>query len=417
MDFAIFHQLAVALGLGLLIGLEREHRYQVANYYDFGGIRTFALISLTGALAYILSTYYAALFAVITAGFLALLIAAYVMTARNTKYQGATSEIASILVYIVGVLSAMELYVIATAIALAVLLILHFKASLHSWAKNIESRELISTSQFIIIAFIILPLLPNQYYGPYDFFNPYIVWLMVVFVSGISFASYIAIKFFGARKGICLTGFLAGFISSTALAFSFSEQSRKNRKLINPYVLAIIIASSAMFFRALIEVIVINRQLFGSLVIPMTVMGVVGVIFALIMWFKRETIPSELGRNLIAFKSPFSLWPALKFGVFFALILFLSKFAVTAIGDRGIYLTSVVSGVLDVDAITISVATLAKNGLSEKTAVLAITIAAMVNTLSKGMIFLFFGNKKVALKILGAFILMIAAGAVVLIFI
>lgn len=409
MDYTIFQQLGVALALASLIGLEREHRYQVDDYDDFGGIRTFALIGLTGALAFILSAYYAPFFAVVTAGFLALLIAAYIITSRR-KYAGGTSEIASILVYIIGILCGMEQYLVATTIALTVLLILHFKDPLHMWAKHIQNKEIASTIQFIIIAFIVLPLLPNEAYGPYGFFNPYVVWLMVVFISGISFLSYIAMRLFGAKKGITLTGFLSGLISSTALAFTFSAQSKQNKGIQNPYVLAIVIAGSAMFFRILIEVLVLNSALLPMLLVPMLSMGVTGILIAWFLWRKKEKIPENIERDVQKVKSPFSLGPALKFGIFFAATLFFSKFAMDYWGDRGVYFASVISGAIDVDAITVSMANLSKDGLSSFTATIAITIAAIVNTLFKALIFLFFGNRKVALKILLAFGLIIIVG-------
>lgn len=411
MDYSVFQQLGVAIALSSLIGLEREHRYQVDGYREFGGIRTYALIGLMGALAYILSSYYTPLFAVITAGFLGLLIAAYVVTTAGKKYAGGTSEVAAILVYIIGILSAMEQYVVATSVSLGILLVLYFRQPLHKWAKHIKNRELISTIQFIIIAFVVLPLLPNQTYGPYDFFNPYIVWLMIVFISGISFLSYIGIKLFGAKKGITLTGFLAGMISSTALCFSFSSQSRKNVKVIYPYVLAIIIAGSAMFFRVLIEVVVLNSALFKDVLIPVGSMGLAGILISWFLWRKKEKMPEEVEKGVQNLKSPFSMWPAVKFGVFFAFVLFLSKFAVEFWGDKGVYLTSAVSGVVDVDAITVSMANLSKNGLSEITAAKAVILATIINTFSKAGIFLIFGNRKVAVRILIAFLIMGSVGA------
>src|SRR3989338_1553727 len=151
MDLAIFQQLAVAIALGSLIGLERERRHQITGEESFGVIRTFALVSLTGALAYAISDYSMAFFAVISGGFLALLTASYVLANKNRSFVGATSEVAAIIVYMLGILSAMEQYVLATSIALAVLVILHFKSVLHRWVKNIKNEEIVSTIQFLLI--------------------------------------------------------------------------------------------------------------------------------------------------------------------------------------------------------------------------------------------------------------------------
>lgn len=416
MDFSIFQQLGVALALSSLIGLERERVYQLGHYDDFAGVRTFALIGLLGALSYILSSYSTIIFALITAGFLALVIMAYFLTGRGSSSKGMTSEIASVLVYVIGILSGMEQYLLATVVALTVLSVLYFKDALHRWAKHLENREFVSTIQFMIIAFVVLPLLPNQSYGPYGFFNPYIVWLMIVFISGLSFLSYIAIKAFGAKRGISVTGFLAGFISSTALAFSFSAESKKNPSVINPYAFAVVIAGSAMFFRVLIEIYVLNSELAKSLFVPMISMGVAGILGAVFLLLKKEKVPENIGEKMIELKSPFSLKPALKFGFFFALVMFVSKFAASSIGNSGIYLTSFISGFMDVDAITVSMANMAKDGLMQKPAAISIIIAALTNTFSKAAIFFIFGNRKVALKISAvfAFVLLVGFGTVML---
>lgn len=417
MDFILLKQLGIAIVLASLIGLEREQKRQKYGYSTFGGIRTFVLIGLIGALSYILFEYSIAFFIAITAGFLGILISSYVVISKVYNKVGATSDIAAMIVYIIGILSAMEKFVLATIVTLITLSVLHFKASLHRWAKHLKNEEIVSAIEFIVIAFVVLPMLPNESFGPYGFFNPYIVWLMVVFISAISYASYISIKVFGAKNGIGITGFLAGFISSTALALSFSVQSKKNRFIINPYVLAVTIASSAMFFRVLVEVSVLNRELLPILSIPMLTMGITGIVCVLFFWIRKEKIPSQVEKKIMNLKSPFSIVPAIKFGVFFALILFLIKAGQDVMGNKGIYLTSLLSGVLDVDAITVSMANLAKNGVSKMSAITAITIAAMTNTLVKGIIFMFFGNRKVGIKIFSVVLLMTVMGGISLLFI
>ena len=403
--------------LASLVGLEREHKYQVHNKdIGFAGLRTFTLLGLLGALSYVISQYMnnQIIFMVMTMGFLILVISSYFISARVYGGAGITSETAAVLVYLVGVLCAMEQYILATAIALAIFFILHFKAPLHNWAKRMRDEEFLSTAEFIIIAFVVLPLLPNKAYGPYDFFNPYIVWLIVVFVSGISFVSYILIKLLGAKKGIGLTGFLGGLVSSTALSLSFSAQSKKNTHIVKPYVFAMVIASSAVFFKALIEVAVLNPDLLKSLMVPMLAMGITGLISGLFLWVKKDEKEASkaVEKDMIKMKSPFSLLPALKFGLVFAVILFVSRFAVEMMGDKGLYLSSVFASFLDADAVFVSVANLAKDGFSQSSAVVAITIAAVTNTIVKGVIFFIFGNRKVAIKLGMVYLLMFAVGGV-----
>lgn len=416
MDFSILKQLGSALILAGLIGLEREQKSQRYSYDIFGGIRTLTLVGLIGALSFILSKYSIVFFAVLTSGFIGLIISSYVISNKKNEKVSATSEIASILVYIIGMFCAMEQFVLATTVALITLSVLHFKKPLHEWAKHLENKELVSTIEFIVIAFVILPLLPNKDFGPYGFFNPYVVWLMVVFISGISFASYLAIKLFGAKRGIGITGFLAGLISSTALVLSFSVQSQKNKRIVNSYVIAVIIASSAMFFRILFEVFVLNPELLRGIVVPMVAMGVTGLLAVLVLWLRREKGAKHVESDALKIKSPFSVIPALKFGFLFAAVLFLVRFTNDLMGDKGIYLTSVVSGIVDVDAITVSMANFAKDGISNKFAVNAITLAAMTNTLVKGIIFMIFGNRKVAVRIAFVFLLMLGVGGISLLF-
>jgi uncharacterized membrane protein (DUF4010 family) len=418
MEIELFKQLGVAFALSSLIGLEREQKYQRTGTISFGGIRTFILIGLFGALSYILSEDSLVYMFIFGLGFFSLIIASYVATYKRFEAIGGTTELAAILVFIIGILCGMEKYVMATVVSLVILSIMHFKISLHKWAKGVKNQEIVSAIQFIVIAFVVLPLLPNQDYGPFGFFNPYIVWLMVVFISAISFASYVAIKIFGAKRGIGITGFLAGFISSTALTLSFSDQSKKNKKIVNPFVLAIVVASSAMFFRIILEVSVLSPGLLNKLLIPMITMGVVGILSVAFFWVKKDKSSKKLEEKMTKLESPFSFKPALKFGAFFAFISLLTKLGVEYMGDSGLYLTSFVSGIMDVDAITVSIADdFVSNKVSELSAVTAITIAAMTNTFVKGGIFLFLGNRKVALKIISVFALILLAGGASLVFV
>lgn len=419
MDFIIFKQLGVALILSSLIGLEREHKYQLYKVENsFGGVRTFALIGIIGCLSYILSTYSIWFFVLFTLGFFGLLISSYWLVAKVNKSIGATSDIAAILVYMVGIFSAMGEFGLATIIALMTLTILHFKKPLHVWAKQLKNEEIVSTIEFIIIAFVILPLLPDKDFGPYGFFNPYNAWFMVVLISGISYMSYIAIKIFGAKRGIVFSGFLAGFISSTALVLSFLSVSKKNKKVVNPYVLAVVVASSAMFFRVLLEVSVLSPSLFKNLVIPMGIMGLTGLVSTVFFITKKEKLSRNMEKGLSEVKSPFNIGPAIQFGLFFALVSFITKFGVAYMGDKGLYLTSVISGLFDVDAITVRMAKdFSAGDLSAVAAVTAISIGAVTNTVMKGGIFMIWGNRKAGLKILAVFGAMLLLGGIALAFI
>lgn len=417
MDYLILQKFLVAVALGALIGLEREQKSQQFEYQQFGGIRTFALVGLLGALSYFLSTFSIIYFVMISVGFFALLTASYFLTSRKNGDVGATSEIASVLVYLIGVVAGMENFLLAVFFALIVLSVLHFKKALHKWAKHLKNEELISAIQFIAVAFVVLPILPNENFGFYDFFNPYIVWLMVVLVSGISYLSYIAVKIFGSKKGIGITGFLAGFVSSTALAATFAPQSKRNKKVVNPYVLAMVIASTALFFRVMMEVFAVSSEFLEIIYVPMLTMGITGFLICFYFWLRRDENEADVKEDVGAMKSPFSLGPALKFGLFFTFILFFTNFANATFGQDGVYFSSFVSGFFDVDAITLYMANAFKQGFDKEIALNAVLIATMVNTMTKALIFLFIGSRKIAFKLLVAFSLIVLSGIISSLFI
>lgn len=403
--------------LAALLGLERENAVHKDKRVSFAGIRTFAFIGLLGALSQVLRVYSEIFSVLLAGGFLLLVVTAYAVSSFKSKTIGATTELAAILAFINGILCANDQYVLATAVTLTVLFVLHFRGKLHKIAEKVSRKELVSTIEFMVIAFVVLPLLPNKGFGPYEIFNPYVIWLMVVLISGISFVSYVAVKAIGVKRGIGATGFFAGLVSSTPLVMSFSEQSKKNPKIIDPYVFAVVIASSATFFRILLEVFVINKDILVPLLVPMLTMGIVGIFCAVFFWVQKGEGGGGVSKEVLKMESPFQLKPALKFGVFFALVFFVSKMMQIYFGTKGVYLAALFSGFVDVDAITVSMANLSKNGLSNEVAVTSITLAAMVNTLAKAGIFALFGHRKVA-KLIGiAFAVVLCAGFVSLLFI
>lgn len=402
----------------MLIGVERERRNNNQTVTTFGGIRTMSLVGMLGYLVFYIFSGSVLLFSIFTGAFLLLIVSEYVVSGVIAKDFGATSEIATIFVYLSGILVGMGELVLATVVTLTVLLLLYFKEPLHAFVNRVEKEEIYDTIKFIVVVFVIFPLLPNKTFGPLDVLNPHTIWLVVVLVSSISFVSYVAIKFFGSKKGMGLGGFLGGLISSTAVAMSFSALSKKSKKIINPFVFGILIASSAMFFRVLFETSVLNVGLFHTLLLPMFFMGGTGILISMFFWFKRDHISQNTTVDKqLNFKTPFQLWSALQFGFFFAALLFISKFASINYGEQGLFVTSFLSGFVDVDAITVSMANLSANGdITNLAATVAISIATMTNTFVKGMIVLFFGSTFVGRKVFFSMILIILAGISALVF-
>ena len=258
-------------------------------------------------------------------------------------------------------------------------------------------------------AAIILPILPNEaiFKPPFDVLNPYKIWLMVVFISGISFLGYVAIKIVGPQQGIGLTGLLGGLVSSTAVTLSVSERSNREPQLAKPFALAITVAWTVMFARILVEVGVINKALLGKIWLPIVVAGAIGLLYCLYLYFSQRT--TEKGD--IKFSNPFDLKSAIKFGLLYGLVLLISRVAQMYLGDTGIYLSSIVSGAADVDAIALSMSELSRSGgLDLDTASNAVILAAMSNTAVKGGIALFGGAVTLRKPLLPAIILMLVAG-------
>ena len=410
-DVELFYRFGVALALGLLVGLEREYSYADGSQERlFGGARTFPLIALTGCAAALIAEAVTPWF--LPAAFVAvsgLVLAAYVATAAKGDI-GLTTEITSLVVFLCGALAYWNYLLLATAVAVAATALLSLKDTLHNLTRHISQQDIYATLKFAIITVIILPLLPDRTYGPLDVLNPRQIWLMVVFISGISFVGYVLIKVVGPRQGIGLTGLLGGLVSSTAVTISFSQRSQNESHLARPFTMAIIIASTTMFIRVLFEATVLNPALARVLSIPMLSAAGVGLAACVYLWFAGRT--GERGE--VAVSNPFELSPAIKFGLLFAAILLISKAAQVYLGNVGVYLSSIVAGLTDVDAITLSMSRLASEAtIPQVTAARAIVLAAMSNTVVKAGVMAIMGTSSLRRYALPIFGLMLITGVTV----
>jgi uncharacterized membrane protein (DUF4010 family) len=410
---ALFLRFGVALGIGILIGLQREFAYDDQGQEMFAGIRTFSLLGLSGCAAAFLSDLVDSpwvMFGVII--MLGVLISvAYFITAWRREEIGLTSEVAALVTVLAGALAYWDQLALAAALGVTVTVLLTLKLELRSFVQKLTREDVYATLRFAVITAIILPVLPNQSFGPppFDVLNPYKIWLMVVFISGINFLGYVLIKVVGARRGIGLTGFLGGLASSTAVTLSFSQRSQRRKDLARSFGLAVTIAWTIMFPRILVEVGVVNQPLLRVLWPPVVAAGVVALLYALYLYFGDRGDDDED----VEFSNPFELGPAIKFGLLYAGILLISRAAeLSPLGSAGIYFSSLVSGFVDVDAITLSIAQLSSipGGIDLKTAERAIILAAMSNTAVKGGIVIFSGSRGLRRVMLPAFLLIIIVG-------
>lgn len=390
-------RLGVALATGMLVGLQRQYAGQAATRNGdapanrpvdlFAGARSFALIGAIGGLASVLAVeldsiaIYVAAFAIV--GVFAAL--GYWAMARGGDV-GTTTELAIIVTFIAGSFAGRGEFQLAAAISVATTALLALKPYTRAFVDRIDERDVVATLQFAVLAALILPILPRDPIGdePFDAASPFKIGLMVVFILGLSFIGYVSIKVVGARRGIPVTGLLGGIVSSTAVTLTMAERSKHSAGLMRTLTMAVLLAWGVMYVRVLIVAGVVNRELVTGLWLPIGLAGVVTLAFAAFLWFRR--VDGDGGDGDGEFSNPFSIGPALKFGLLYGAVLIGSKALSMYLGDAGVYVGALASGATDVDAITISMAELSRGSgeLSDSTAANAVVLATASNTLVKG---------------------------------
>jgi len=406
----IFLKIIFSLGIGALVGVEREQRIkgELAQ-----GIRTFMLASFLGTL----SSYFSSMLQSFIPFYITFIVMGmlttlgYLNKTKRNKQLGMTTEFAFLLTFLFGVMIFYDSFPFYLSVSAAILLtfILASKELLHAFSKHLKSGEVWNAVLFAILTFIVLPILPNRTIDPFDAINPFVIWAGVVVVLSISFAAYILMKIFGAKRGIILTGLLGGLISSMAVAVSMANDSKKHKRILYSATFAVLLASSTMFPRVLIISGIFNYSVALTLFVPLAIIGVLGYILAFSIF---EKILKE--KPKLALKSPLDLKTALRFGFFFTVILFLSSLARNYFGESAIYPIALLAGLVDVDAITISFLSLALTSLSPAVAVKGIIIAALANTFSKWLLIFWLGNRKMAGIIGKIFLVMIVVGGILL---
>ena len=403
-----FLQLFVALGLGLLVGLQRERVDP-----SIAGIRTFALITVLGALAALLGRSFGGW--IVAVGLLA--VAGLVMSgnlvrlSRGDAEPGQTTELAAAVMYCVGTLVFLAPLAVPVVLAGAVAVLLHSKEPLHRFVDRMGERDLRAIMQFVLIALVILPILPDRPFGPYRVLNPYQAWWMVVLIVGLSLAGYVAYKLFGARAGTVLSGVLGGLISSTATTVSYARRTKETPEASRLAALVILIASTVVFGRVLVEMAAVAPGRLLRMGMPIGAMLGVLTAVSLLAWLlgrDRDAEPPEPG-------NPAELKSALVFGALYAAVLLAVAFARDRFGTAGLYTVAVISGLTDVDAITLSTSRLvAGGGLDPGTGWRAILLASLSNLVFKAGIVAVLGSRALLGRIALLFGLALAGGGLIL---
>ncbi|OYV13910.1 MAG: membrane protein [Methanosaeta sp. NSM2] len=414
MDFADIYPFIVALLIGALIGTERQRRMIEDKVRGVAGLRTFILIALLGCLCSALAEHYGSGFAI--AGMATFTILAAVGYATSVSALGRvdfTAAVATVVTFALGMLAGFpDNTLLAVALSIITTWVLATRSITHRYVEALSETDLLDTLKMGIIALVIYPFLPETTLDPWGVLNPRQVWLFVVMVSLIGYVGYILIRILGAERGLGLTGVLGGLVSSTAVASSMAAEVRENRKILPSAVFATAIASCTMFPRILFIVLVVNRELFLALLLPMLLMTLVGFVLSYLLVRKSGSPGKDMN-----VKDPFRIIPALEFGAFFAMVLVISKLASIYFGDAGVYAAGVVSGLAETDAIALTMASLAGSTLTGNVAANTIILATITNTLVKLTITYVMGTREFGLQMAKIFLPTILVGLATLILI
>lgn len=400
----VWLRFAASLGIGLLIGLERER-----NPAAKAGVRTFALVALFGTLAVIVGeqTQSAWTVPVGLTAVAAMLIAAY---AREPAQEdpGTTTVVAAVVCYLLGALAALGDTALAGAIGIGVAALLYFKPEIEGFSLTLKRHEQVSVLQFLVATLIVLPILPNQAYGPYEVLNPHHIWLMVVLVSGIGLASYVALRVAGERHGVILTGILGGLISSTATTMLYARRSRESEAIERLASVVVPVSNLVPLARIALIAAILAPAILPPLAAVLGCALVGGLVFTFAPLQNMDRVmaaPAPESRN------PAEIGTAIRFGALYALVLFVSAWLSDLAGSRGLYAAAVASGIADVDPIVLSALNLfGAARLDAPTAVAAIALAYGTNLAFKFGVLLWF-DRRLARRMVGPFLGMLAGGA------
>ncbi|QRM30755.1 MgtC/SapB family protein [Microvirga sp. VF16] len=388
-DTSLLFRLVVALAIGLLIGLERGWKQrEEAEGERTAGLRTYTLIALLGALSAILTTHTNVVFLALSfLGFSLAFSAFSWLEAKAEENFSVTGVVAGLITFSLGAYAVLGNLEIATAAGVVVTLILALKQPLHSWVRRLTWLEIRSALILLAMTFLALPLLPDRTVDPWDSVNPAEIWLLAIIIAAISFAGYIAVKIMGSQAGVALAALAGGLASSTATTVTLARMAREHPTASPLLAGGILLAGSVMVGRVLVVASALNNALLLPLAWPLGAAGIVMIAVAGLLFFTHGRGSTESPQ--LTMKSPFELGTALKLAGLIAVISLLAKIISTYAGDVGITILAALSGIADVDAITLSLARLANSGgIAVHTAALGIAIAVAVNTAVKaGMTF------------------------------
>ncbi len=409
-ELELFVRLLVTIGIGLLLGLEREYSALIKKEPVFAGIRTFVLLALTGftggALHFLLSPW---VFVAILLSVMSLTAISYWITSNKGDI-GATSELAGLMAMILGALTFLGYIELSLMITVIVLVLLSTKMQLMNVIGKITNEEIYALVRFVVVALLIFPFLPNEDYGPYQVINPREIGWVIILTSGLGFLGYVLMRALGAKKGILLTGILGGLVSSTMVTWVFSKKSKEGDSLNSLYTSAILAACTIMVVRVALWVFLFNKELLVGLALPLGILFLTAAgasVYFLVRNKEGDNVETQLPLG-----KPLEMTNAILFGVLYVVILLVITFANDYFGDEGIYITSGIAGLSDVDAISISISKMSVITISASTAQNAILIATLANTIAKFGIALWASSREMRKNVLIGYGLIFVAALV-----
>ena len=378
--------------LSFMIGLQRETRKaEISKGYSFGGVRTFPLIALIGYSIAVLSPENSLAFVLGLAVISAFLWLAYHHKISIDPKAGVTSEILGLFTYLLGALIYREHFWIATSLVVVAMLLLEYKSTLESLVQKIPTFETITFTKFLLLSVVILPILPNQDYTSF-LLNPFKTWLVVVAISGISYGSYLLQKWVGNKGGVMLSGILGGAYSSTVATIVLAKRS-KNQDRPHLYTGAMLAASGVMYFRLALLVSIFSSALRTRLALMLLILSIAAIaIGVFISKIKDDFVATS--SEMVQPKNPLEISSALFFALLFLGMLVLTRVVLAQLGNLGVYVLAIITGVTDVDPFIMSLTQTAGGSTPVQIAAMGILIAASSNNVIKGVYALVFSEKR-----------------------
>jgi uncharacterized membrane protein (DUF4010 family) len=403
-------ELLVSLAVGLLIGMEREWRQQRdADEADHhAGLRTFGLFGLLGGIAGLFEQQAGWLVAAALLAVAAILVAQRRRGDRNLPAEDVTTLAAALVTTMLGALATFGMPQLAATAAVVIVVLLHLKPTLHRWVGALSMDELRAVLRLLVISLVVLPVLPDQGYGPYAALNPRNIWWYVVLISLLSFAGYLAIRILGSQRGYLVTGLFGGMVSSTATTAALARLAQQDRQSVAPLAAGIALANGVSVLRMLVVVAAIHPALAIAVAWPLGWFALVALACALLLW--RFQAGRGSGQS-IEINNPFGIGPALKLAAILAAVQLLAAFLEDRYGQAGLQALAAIAGLVDVDAIALTVSRGTAGGSAIEPAVTALLIAVLANAVFKSVL-LFSAGGKIAVWGIGALALMCTAAGI-----